>query len=134
MKFTKILDMTDNESSIAQSEAEDENIQFDESEMMMNNEEETEHIQHDLDVLMPESKEMMSDWTCAEIKVDEITSDEKREEMSPTGSNSSIESMDSFYKPEADQSGTEQTFSEQVANALRRDARDHATIARDNKD
>jgi hypothetical protein len=77
---------------------------------------------------------MMSDWTCAEIKVDEISSndlEDEKNQISPSGSTSSIESMDSFYKPEADQSEHEQLLSEHVVNALRRDMKDYSTIARD---
>lgn len=110
--------------------------QNDDSEMtMMTDEDEQNIIQHDLEVLLPESKEIMGDWTCAEIKVDEINSDEtenvtKRHDMSPTSSSSSMESMDSFYKPEADQSEHEQTLSEHAVNGLRRDSKDYATNSR----
>lgn len=137
MKFTKIFDVTDSESSI-QSQTERETnqmLQYDDSDMMMNEEDEQNQIQHDLDVLLPESREIMGDWTCAEIKVDEINSgaleeEDQRQELSPTGSSSSIESMDSFYKPEADQSEHEQLLSDHVQNALRRDTKDYATITR----
>ena len=127
MKFTKIFDYTDDvnvpERDINQ------NLQCDESEASMNDEDEQSIVQHDLEVILPESKEIMGDWTCAEIKVDEINSDplendDKRADLSPSSSSASIESMDSFYKPEADQSEHEQNLSEHVANALRREARD----------
>lgn len=119
MKFTKIFDVTDSESTMIQNKLEQEANQYEESETLMGEEEEQELIQHDLGVLHPESREIMSEWTCAEIKVDEISSDacendESRQELSPTGSSSSIESMDSFYKPEADQKEHEQLLSEHV--------------------
>lgn len=116
MKFTKIFDVTDSETSMVQSQTERETnqmVQYEESNMTTNEEDEQNQLQHDLDVLLPESREIMGDWTCAEIKVDEINSgaleeEDKRQDLSPTGSTSSIESMDSFYKPEADQSEHEQ--------------------------
>lgn len=129
MKFTNIFDMT-GESSTSQ------NHEADDTETMLNDDDQQDNIQHDIEVLLPESKEIMSDWTCAEIKIDEINSDpmendDMRQDLSPTGSSSSIESMDSFYKPEADQS--DQMLSEHVTNALRRDIRDYTTIASDNE-
>lgn len=129
MKFTNIFDMT-GESSTSQ------NHEADDTETMLNDDDQQDIIQHDIEVLLPESKDIMSDWTCAEIKIDEINSDpmendDMRQDLSPTGSSSSIESMDSFYKPEADQS--DQMLSEHVTNALRRDIRDFTTIARDNE-
>lgn len=135
MKFTKILDMTDSESVMSQTEHDaNQKLEYDDSEMMMDEEMERNLFQHDLEVLLPESKEIMSDWTCSEIRVDEINSDEldsKRQEMSPTGSSSSIESMDSFYKPEADQKEHDQLLSDHVVTALRRDTKEYATITRD---
>lgn len=147
MKFTKIVDVTDvvdsDASSLAQNQAERETnqqqFQDEDDDGLMNDDDDDDEqniIQHDIGVLMPESKEIMSDWTCSEIKVDEITSDaldneEKRhQDLSPAGSTSSIESMD-FYKPEADQSEHEQTLSEHVANALRRETKDYPPTARD---
>lgn len=129
MKFTNIFDMT-GESSTSQ------NHEADDTETMLNDDDQQDIIQHDIEVLLPESRDIMSDWTCAEIKIDEINSDpmendDMRQDLSPTGSSSSIESMDSFYKPEADQS--DQMLSEHVTNALRRDIRDFTTIARDNE-
>lgn len=126
MKFTNIFDMT-GESSTSQ------NHEADNTETMLNDDDQQDIIQHDIEVLLPESKDIMSDWTCAEIKIDEINSDpmendDMRQDLSPTGSSSSIESMDSFYKPEADQ-----MLSEHVTNALRRDIRDFTTHARDNE-
>lgn len=128
MKFTKIFDFTDNDSTTGPER--DCNLQRDESEGSLNEDDEQSIVQHDLEVILPESKEIMGDWTCAEIKVDEINSDpleneNKRHDLSPTGSSASIESMDSFYKPEADQSEHEQNLSEHVTNALRREARDY---------
>lgn len=137
MKFTKILDMTDTESIISQTEHDaNQKLEYDDSEMMMDEEMERNMFQHDLEALLPESKEIMSDWTCSEIRVDEINTDEldsdtRRQEMSPTGSNSSIESMDSFYKPEADQKEHDQLLSDHVVTALRRDAKEYATFTRD---
>lgn len=122
MKFTKIFDMTD-ESPMASNQNEtDTNEQAEDNEMSQDEQE--QNFQHDIEVLLPESMEIMGDWTCSEIKVDEINSDalendEKRENMSPTGSSCSIESMDSFYKPEADQSEHDQNLIE-----LRRDVRE----------
>lgn len=126
MKFTKIVDITEqgeNESSMTQSQSGNDaglHIHYDEDDQMLDDEDEQDIIQHDIEVLLPESKELLSDWTCETIKVDEITSDalEENQELTPTGSSSSIESMD-FYKPEADQS--EQIPSEQ--HALRRESR-----------
>lgn len=137
MTFTKILDMTDTESIARQTEHDtNQKLEFDDSEMLMGEEDERTIFQHDLEVLVPESVKIMSDWKCSGIIVNEINSDEKdeetmRQEMSPTGSSSSIESMDSFYKPEADQSEHEQLLSDQVVTALRRDAKEYATITRD---
>lgn len=133
MKFTKIFDVTERDSDAPQSQSDgDANQAFDNPDMILHDDDEQDIIQHDLEVLLPESMEIMGDhdWTCAEIKVDEINSDaleheDQRLDLSPTGSTSSIESMDSFYKPEADQSEHEQNLSEHVANALRRDARAH---------
>lgn len=96
------------------------NEHHEESEMTQDEHE--QNFQHDIEVLLPESIEIMGDWTCAEIKVNEINSDERdgrRDSLSPAGSSSSIESMDSFYKPEADQSEHDQNLSE-----LRREARE----------
>jgi hypothetical protein len=135
MKFTKIFDVTDTDSVTSPTEIEaNKQLQYDDE--MLEDDDESVNIQHDLEVLLPESKEMMSDWTCAEIKVDEIKSDEvendeRRNDLSPTGSNSSNESLDSFYKPEADQSDHDQILSDHVVHALRRDAKDYAKIARD---
>jgi hypothetical protein len=135
MKFTKIVDMTDTESIISQADQDAiQKLEYDD-EMMLDSEEGRNLFQHDLEVLLPESKEIMKEWTCAEIKVDEInTSDlnSDRNVMSPTGSSSSIESMDSFYKPEADQKEhDEELLSEHVVSALRRDTKEYATITRD---
>lgn len=130
MKFTNIFDMNA-ESSTDQNEASS-------SEATLNDDDEQDNVQHDIEVLLPESKEMMCDWTCAKIKIDEINSDslesdEKIEEMSANGSSSSIESMDSFYKPEADQNEHEQqTFCEHVTSALRRESREFPTIGNGN--
>lgn len=136
MKFTKIVDMNADSvgSSVVQSETErdaNEMLQYDD---MMHDEDEQDNIQYDLEMLLPESREILNEWTCAEIKVDEISSDpsanvERRQDISPTGSTSSIESMDSFYKPEADQSEHEQLLSEQVVRALQRDTKDYTKIA-----
>lgn len=119
MKFTKIFDMTDTESISSQAEHDtNHKLEYDDSDMVMGEDGERNMFQHDLDVLLPESKEIMSDWTCAEIKVNEINSDEteenERQEMSPTVSSSSIESMDSFYKPEADQKEHDATITRDV--------------------
>lgn len=132
MKFTKIVDMTDTESIISQTDQDAiQKLEYDD-EMMLDPEEERNLFQHDLEVLLPESREIMKDWMCAEIKVDEITSNDLDNVMSPTGSSSSIESMDSFYKPEADQKEhDEELFSEHVVSALRRDTKEYATITRD---
>jgi hypothetical protein len=135
MKFTKIVDMTDTESIISQADQDAiQKLEYDD-EMLLDSDEERNMFQHDVEVLLPESKEIMKDWTCAEIKVDEINSNEMDGDcnpMSPTGSSSSIESMDSFYKPEADQKEhDEELLSEHVVTALRRDAKEYATITRD---
>lgn len=113
MKFTKIFDYTDSESATVPERDFNQNLQCDDSEASPNDDDEQSIVQHDLEVILPESKEIMGDWTCAEIKVDEINSDpletdSKKPELSPTSSSNSIESMDSFYKPEADQSEHEQ--------------------------
>ena len=127
--------MTDTESIISQMEHDaNENLDFDED-MMLDAEEERNIFQNTLEVLLPESKEIMGEWTCSEIKVDEINSNdlngENRVDMSPTGSTSSIESMDSFYKPEADQKEHE-LLSHDIAT--RRDAKEHSTATRDIED
>lgn len=133
--FTKILDMTDNESIASQTEHDaNQKLEFDDSEMLMGEEDEETIVQHELKVLVPESKEILKDWRCSGIVVNEISSDDRednRQEMSPTGSSSSIESMDSFYKPEADQKEHEQLLSDQVVTALQRDTKEYATITRD---
>jgi hypothetical protein len=139
MKFTKIFDVTDDESPPTQSHAETEathTAHVDDSEKLVHSDEDQQPIQHDLEVILPESKEIMAEWTCAEIKVDEISSGElkndlARQDLSPTDSSSSIESMDSFYKPEADQKEREQLLSEYVATDLRWDVKDYATVTRD---
>lgn len=124
MKFNKIFDVTDSDSQATSTHDVYHNSE------MMTDEEEQDLIQHDVEVLLPESKEMMGDWTCSEIKVDEINSDaldddDMRLDLSPAGSSSSIESMDSFYKPEADQSEHEQMLSD-----LRRDLQGTETFNR----
>jgi hypothetical protein len=129
MKFTKIFDVTDSDSPMVQSQTEYEANKNANSENVMNEDDQQDLIQHDLEVLLPESKEMMADWTCAEIKVDEINSDdrerdEQRQDLSPTGSSSSIESMDSFYKPEADQKDHE-LAPDNAQSVHRRDAREY---------
>lgn len=134
MKFSKILDMTDTESITSQTEHDaNQKLEFDDSEMLMDEETEKDIFQHDVEVLLPESKEMMGDWTCSGIRVDEINSDElddeSRLETSPSGSSTSIESMDSFYKPEADQKEHDQLLSDNVVAALHRDTKDFATIS-----
>jgi len=154
MKFAKIIDVTDSDSTMVQSQSERDfnlQLQFDDSEILsmrhhhnndsdddMNDEDidfetEQKQIQHDLALLHPETRQFMGDWKCAEIKVDEITSDaladDDRSEMSPAGSTSS---MDSFYKPEADQTSEHdaQLLSDDVVTALQRDSKDYATITR----
>jgi hypothetical protein len=136
MNFRKILDMTDTESIISQTERDaNQKLEYDDDDMMMDEDDEKNIFQHDLEVILPESKEIMSDWTFSVIRVNEINSnemdEEMRQEMSQTGSSSSIESMDSFYKPEADQKDHEQLLSDNVVTALRRDTKEYATITRD---
>lgn len=138
MKFTKIFDVTDSDSPLVQSQMERDNNQqlmFDDTDMTMHDDDEndSEMIQHELNILYPETREL-SDWKCAEIKVDEIVSnafdddDDLNGELSPAGSTSS---MDSFYKPEADQTSEhEQLICDDVVSALQRDHRDFATITR----
>lgn len=147
MKFAKIFDMTDDEDEDHEepddNEAND-NLQYDDA-LMMEDPSEQGVIKHDLEALIPESKDIMSDWKCSMIRVAGINSDEQEKEeeegeekdeatkmeASAIGSSSSMESMDSFYKPEADQSEHEQILSQNVVSALNRDTRDYATIARD---
>ena len=117
-------------------------LQFDELDinMMLDNDDDysdqvIDNLEHDLAIIHPESVELLDDWKCAEIKVDEIVSDpmeneERRLDLSPADSNASMESMDSFFKPEADQNGnnTEQILSDDVAVAMRRNNRDILTL------
>lgn len=132
MKFTNIFDVTDDES-----QADNDNshmIHYD-SESAFQGDMDQQSV-HDLEAIISESVEIMPDWRCAAIKVDEINSNEvltesQREDLSPTGSSTSIESMDSFYKPEADQKEHDQTLSEHVHAALLDNVKDYATVTRD---
>lgn len=128
MKFNKIFDMTDSDAaSMAHSETENNQmLQYDE---IFHHDDSDNHIHNQL---IPESREMMSDWTCAEIKIDEIKSENLDTMISSGDRSSSVESMDSFYKPEADQSEHEQILSETVMDVLKKDVKNYSIIpARD---
>lgn len=142
MKFNKIVDVTECDAPIVQTHSErfaNQMLQFDESDinMMLDNDDDysdqvMDNIEHDLAIIHPESVELLDDWKCAEIKVDEIVSDpmERRLDLSPADSNASMESIDSFFKPEADQNGnhTEQILSDDVGVAMRRNNHDILTL------
>lgn len=145
MRFNKIVDVTECDATLVQTNSErlaNQMLQYDESDinMMMDNDDDysdqvMDNLEHDLAIIHPESAELLDDWKCAEIKVDEIVSDpmeneERRFDLSPADSNTSMESMDSFFKPEADQNGNnnEQILSDNVGVAMRRNNRDILTL------
>lgn len=150
MKFNRILDVTECDSPIVQTHSEREAnqmLQYDESDinMMLDNDDDycdenimMDNLEHDLAIIHPETVELLDDWKCAEIKVDEIVSDpmeneERRLDLSPVESNASMESMDSFFKPEADQNGNnsnEQILSDDVVMAMRRNNFNILTLTR----
>lgn len=119
--------MTDSDAaSIALSETEtNQMLQYDE---LFNHDDNESLIQQDVALLLPETKEIMSDWTCAEIKIDEINSENV---ITSDDRTSSVESMDSFYKPEADQSEHEQQnlMSENVIDVLNKDTKNYTILA-----
>lgn len=133
MKFNKILDITESELPLVQTYSEreaNEMLQYDESDLASHNENDygdDDVLEHDLAIIHPETAEMLDDWKCAEIKVDEIVSDpnadEPRYDLSATDSDSS---MDSFFKPEADQNI--QLLSDDAIKAMRRHNNDYTTI------
>ena len=138
MKFNKIVDVTESENSLVQTHSEREAnsmLQYDETDLINENRSEyevndEEALEHDLAIIYPETVELMDDWKCAELKVDEIVSDpnvveEFRYELSLVGSDSSL---DSFFKPEADQNI--QLLSEEAVSAMRHQNNDYATITR----
>jgi hypothetical protein len=98
-------------------------LQFDESDFAGQHEnyydDEHDALEHDLAIIHPESSEILDDWKCTDIKVDEIVSDPNadapRYDLSATDSDSS---MDSFFKPEADQNI--QLLSDEAIMAMRR--------------
>lgn len=155
MKFNKILDVTESDSPLVQTMSERETnqmLQYDETDLLhhrhdelydedeYNSDEEyeyndegehdyQEHLEHDLAIIHPESAEILDDWKCAEIKVDEIVSDPhevelRHHDLSPIDSDSSI---DSFFKPEADQNV--QLLSDDALTAMRRNNLDYITIS-----
>lgn len=150
MKFNKILDVTESDEPIVQMMSEREAnqmLQYDETDLIPHHNEHDEdeynsdedyqydehddyqeHLEHDLAIIHPESAEILDDWKCAEIKVDEIVSDPNEEELrhhdlSPADSDSSI---DTFFKPEADQNV--QLLSDDALRAMRRNNLDYITI------
>lgn len=99
-------------------------LQYDDSDFNLQHDENNEpQIQHDLNLLLPESKEIMTDWTCAEIKIDEINSENLDNIPNcQLDRSSSVESLESFYnKPEADQSEAEQILSANVIDVMKKD-------------
>ncbi|CAH1720001.1 unnamed protein product [Chironomus riparius] len=145
MRFNKIVDVTECDEMFVQTHSEriaNQMLQYDELDinMMLDNDDDysdqvIDNLEHELAIIHPESVELLDDWKCAEIKVDEIVSDameneEKRLDLSSADSNASMESMDSFFKPEADQNGnnTEQILSDDIAFAMRRNNRDILTL------
>jgi hypothetical protein len=144
MRFNKIVDVTECDATLVQTNSEriaNQMLQYDESDinMMLDNNDDycdddqvMDNLEHDLAIIHPESAELLDDWKCAEIKVDEIVSDpmeneERRFDLSPADSNTS---MDSFFKPEADQNGnnTEKFLSDNVEVAMKRSNRDMLTL------
>lgn len=138
MRFNKIVDVTESDSSLVQTYGERETndmLQYDDSDLHDNDygldDDNDALLEHDLAIIHPESAQIMDDWKCAEIKVDEISSDPRAEEdephydLSPEDSDSS---MDSFFKPEADQNI--QLLSDDAIAAMRRQNNDYTTITR----
>lgn len=136
MKFNKILDVTESDLALVQTHCErqtNDMLEYDESDFASNDndygDDDDGVLEHDLAIIHPETAEMLDDWKCAEIKVDEILSDpnidEPRYDLSPADSDSS---MDSFFKPEADQNI--QLLSDDAILAMRRHNNDYTTIAR----
>lgn len=137
MKFNKILDVTESDLPLVQTHHErqtNDMLEFDESDFASNdndygNDDDDDDdggaLEHDLAIIHPETAEILDDWKCAEIKVDEILSAEPRYDLSPADSDSS---MDSFFKPEADQNI--QLLSDDAILAMRRHNSDYTTITR----
>lgn len=132
MKFNKIFDMNDNndaENIMTLNEMDNDfnqMLHYDDSEFNLQHDESNEpRIQHDLNLLLPESKGIRPEWQCAEIKVDEINSVNADDAMmSQHDRSSSVESLESFYnKPEADQSEAEQILSANVIDVLKKDSK-----------
>jgi hypothetical protein len=148
MKFNKILDVTESDSPFVQTGCERENnqmLQYDDSDLTLHDdydndgyEEEIEdddrseqdfqeHLERDLAIIHPESAGMMDDWKCAEIKVDEIVSDQSEQRQYDLSHGDSDSSIDSFFKPEADQNV--QLISDDALAAIRHNY-DFTTITR----
>lgn len=151
MKFNKILDVTESDAPFVQAGYERENnqmLQYDDSDLTMQEDYDNdgyegemedddrseqdfqEHLEHDLAIIHPESAGMMDDWKCAEIKVDEIVSDpnEQQQRQYDLSHGDSDSSIDSFFKPEADQNV--QLISDDALAAIRRNNYDFTTITR----
>lgn len=152
MKFNKILDVTESDSPFVQSGCERENnqmLQYDDSDLTLHEHNDDfdndgyegeiedddrseqdlqEHLEHDLAIIHPESAGMMDDWKCAEIKVDEIVSDPNEQRQYDLSHGESDSSIDSFFKPEADQNV--QLISDDALAAIRRNNHDFTTITR----
>lgn len=90
-------------------------------------------MQHNLNLLLPESKGISSEWKFADLKIDEINSANMDSDMlTQNDRSSSVESLESFYnKPEADQSEAEQIMSANVIDVLNKDTKNYAFIAKD---
>lgn len=149
MKFNKILDVTESESPLVQTTSEREAnqmLQYDESDLVhheddnnsseydYNDDDEEdgvfdsqEQLEYDLAMIHPESAELLDDWKFAEIKVDEIVSDPNALRHHNLSSVDSDSSIDSFFKPEADQNV--QLLSDDALTAMRRNNLDYITIA-----
>lgn len=141
MKFTKILDVTESDLPLVQTHCErqtNDMLEYDESDFASNDndygDDDDGVLEHDMAIIHPETKDILDDWKCAEIKVDEILSDPNIDEpryhdLSAADSDSS---MDSFFKPEADQNI--QLLSDDAIQAMRRHNTDYTTIARADDD
>lgn len=133
MKFNKILDVTESDLPLVQTYCERETndmLQYDESDFAFHDndydDDNNDVLEHDLAIIHPESADILDDWKCAEIKVDEIVSDPN--ESNYDLSLDSDSSMDSFFKPEADQNI--QLLSDDAISAMRRQNNEYITITR----
>lgn len=143
MKFNKIFDMNDIDTECTTPTNEMDNdvnqmLQYDDSEFNLHHHHHDDEcndpqMQHNLNLLLPESKGISSEWKFADLKIDEINSANMDSDMlTQNDRSSSVESLESFYnKPEADQSEAEQIMSANVIDVLNKDTKNYAVIAKD---